>query len=112
MKLYLIYIVIVFGFLISCTEGEKALPDYLIEREKMVEVIADIELTQALIKLKFSNQDALNSQELYNQVYKEFGISEEQFNKSLVYYCKTPKGTEGVYIDAIERLTEKQVGKD
>ena len=108
MKLYLKYIIIVFVFLMSCTEEEETLPSNLIEREIMVDVISEIELTQALIKLKFTTQDTLNSQEFYNQVYKEFNITEEQFNKSLAYYCKTPKGTESLYIDAIELLSEKQ----
>ncbi|MDB4534151.1 DUF4296 domain-containing protein [Vicingaceae bacterium] len=113
MKFYLKYTIVVFVLFFSCTEeSEKALPDYLIEREKMVEIISEIELTQALIKLKFTTQDTINSQELYNQVYEGFEITEVQFNKSLEYYCKKPKGTESLYIDAIERLSERQVNVD
>ncbi len=92
----------------SCSEGDNEVPDYLIEREKMVEVISEIELTQALVKLKFTSKDTINSQELYNQVYQKFDISEEQFNKSLAYYAKKPKATEGIYIEAIERLSVEQ----
>ena len=109
MNFYLKYTIIAFCFLASCKEEAKVLPEYLIERELMFEVVSEIELTQALIKLKFTTQDTINSQELYNQVYKEFNISEDQFNKSLAYYCSTPKGFEGIYIDAIELLSEKQV---
>ncbi len=82
-----------------------------IERDKMVEVISEIELTQALIKLTFSNKDTINSQALYDQVYERFNISEEQFNNSLVFYCKSPKEAEGIYIDAIALLSAKQAQK-
>ena len=108
MKFYLTYTLILFGILISCTEQEDSLPDYLIERGKMVEVISEIELTQALIKIKGTTKDTISSQKLYNQVFEEFDISEEQFTKSLAFYCNTPIQVEGLYLDAIERLSERQ----
>ena len=108
MKLKFIVIIIVVGLITSC-ESEHAITPDLIERDKMVEVISEIELTQALIKLKF--KDTINSQELYDQIYEQFKISEEEFNNSLEFYCQTPKQAEGLYLEAIEVLTAKQVQK-
>ena len=108
MKLKFIVIIIVVGLITSCESEHTITPD-LIERDKMVEVISEIELTQALIKLKFSNKDTINSQELYDQIYEKFKISEEEFNNSLAFYCKTPKQAESLYLEAIEVLTAKQV---
>jgi hypothetical protein len=46
---------------------------------------------------------------LYDQIYEEFKISEEEFNNSIEFYCKTPKEAEGLYLEAIEVLSAKQV---
>jgi hypothetical protein len=110
MKVKFFYIVIVFGWITSCELEQETVPN-IIERDKMVEVISEIELTQALIKLKFSNKDTINSQALYHQVYEAFNISEEEFNNSLVFYCKTPKEAEGIYTEAIALLSAKQPQK-
>lgn len=103
----LIAIIILVGLITSCNPQQEKAPN-LIERDKMIEVISEIELTQALIKLKFSKKDTINSKELYHQVYEKFNISEEQFNSSLKFYCKTPKELEAIYAEAIELLSAKQ----
>ena len=109
MKFYLKYIVVVCGFLSSCKDDVETLPESIIARDKMVEVIAEVELTQALIKLKLSARDTLYQKTLYSQVYQKFEISETEFNNSLHYYCSNPKEMMDVYLEAIERLSERQV---
>ena len=49
----------------SCGNGRKDIPNELIPEEDMVKIFTEIELTQALIKLKFSNRDTINQQELF-----------------------------------------------
>ena len=104
---------IIYTFLISlpvfCScNGKEDLPKNIIPEDKMVNVITEVELTQGLIKLKFSNQDSINQQELFGQVYDEFNITKEQFNESLTYYCQQPKLMEGIYNKVINNLSEKQ----
>ena len=108
MKSKVVYIVVL-AFFVSCSEQEQR-PKEVLTEDQMVEVIAEVELTQALIKLKFSNPDTIvDRQELYNQVYNSFNITEEQFNASLTYYCQQPKVIEGIYVGVITRLSEEQV---
>lgn len=111
MKFSIKYIIIVSCFLFSCETKENALPENLIPKKEMVVIISEIELTQALIKLKFSNQDSINAHLMYDEVYNSFNISKEQFNQSLSFYCKDPRVAEDIYLEAIERLSEKQVEK-
>jgi len=94
--------------LIACGGNEKEFPEGIISQETMVEIITEIELTQALIKVKFSNQDTLNQSQLFNQIYSDFKISEEQFNTSLSFYGNDPKTLEGIYLQAIIKLSENQ----
>ena len=109
MKFYLKYIVVVCCFLISCKDEVENLPEGIIARDKMVDVIAEVELTQALIRLKLSARDTVNQKSLYTQVYQKFEISETEFNNSLDYYCSNPKEMMDVYLEAIENLSERQL---
>ncbi len=94
---------------VSCGNGKEEVPEGVIPQEKMVEVLTEIELTQALIKLKFSKQDStINQQLLFEEVYTDFSISKEQFNISLVYYCEHPKALEEMYVEVINNLSVKQ----
>ncbi len=103
------YISIIVCFLLfSCGTQQKEIPNDVITKEKMIEVMTEVELTQALIRLKASTQDTINEQQLYNEVYMEFDISEEKFNKSLEYYCKDPNQLKEMYNKVIENLTKKQ----
>ena len=103
-----IFFLVTATVIISCGNGGKDISKEIIPEEDMVKIFTEIELTQALIKLKFSNQDTINQQELFNQVYKDFNISEDQFNKSLVYYCEKPKVLEEMYVKVINNLSVKQ----
>ena len=92
-----------------CCNNKNELPGEIIPEDKMVEVIAEIEFTQALIKLKLSSQDSIIDQKkLFNEVYSTFNTSEKQFNKSLAYYAKQPKVLDGIYVKVITKLSKKQ----
>ncbi|MGB0886538.1 MAG: DUF4296 domain-containing protein [Vicingaceae bacterium] len=113
MKQGLIYIFIIISVLFSCkTETKETAPADLIEWEKMVDVITEVELTQAVVKVSFSTQDSINAKKLYADVFESFNITEKQFNSSLNFYCKDPIETEKLYADAIEKLSEKQAAKN
>jgi hypothetical protein len=102
------YLSILFGcfLLFSCFNKQEE-PFDLIQKEKMIDVISQIEITQALVKLKF-RKDTVKAQELYKQVFNSFDISKEQFNTSLLFYCKTPIQMDSIYIKAIAILESKQ----
>lgn len=94
--------------LIACGKKPDKIPEGIILKGEMIEVISEIELTQALIKLKLSEQDTINQEQLFQEVYDEFNVSKNQFNNSLVYYCKEPKVLKSMYTKVIENLTKKQ----
>lgn len=109
MNFYLKYSLIVACFLASCSGSEEALPQNILTRDEMIEVVVEIELTQALIKLKLYSKDTLDHEALYAHVYQKFQITEEQFNLNLKHYCENPKKMEELYLDAISLMSKKQV---
>ena len=105
MKLDFLLIFFSFFWILSCENKHNASKD-LIPKDKMVEAIAEIEITQALVKLKF-NRDTISSQELYKQMFDSLGISEERFNKSMKFYCKSPLEMDSIYTKTIDVLEAK-----
>lgn len=95
-------------FLVLSCGTTKEPSEGVIAEEEMIAVLTEIELTQALIKLKRSAKDTINEQLLYDEVYKEFNTSEEAFNKSIAYYSEAPKQLMKMYGKVIENLTRKQ----
>jgi len=109
MKNQLKYFIVIGSLvMLSCGSDEDYVPEGVIAKEKMIEVMVDVELTQALIKLKTSTRDTINERQIYNEVYNTYSISEEDFNNSLKYYCKKPKLLLEMYGLVIENLTKKQ----
>lgn len=103
------YILITTFIFLSCGSKKQDVPNNIIAEDKIVDVIAEIELTQALIKLKFSNTDSLiNQTKLFNEVYAKHNTSQEQFNNSLAFYAQEPKKMDTLYAKVITKLSEKQ----
>ena len=95
--------------ILSCNNNNNVIPKDIIPKEKMVAVITDIELTEALIKLKFSNKDSsINQGKLFNEVYQNHNTSEEHFNESIEYYSKQPKVLDSIYVKVIAKLSQIQ----
>ncbi len=102
--------------LISCASPEKEIPKDVIPKEKMVGLITEVELTQALIKLKSANKDTIESKSEmfegihtnFEELFKEFSTTEEQFNNSLTYYGQKPETLENIYLRVINNLSKKQ----
>ena len=103
-----IYFILIIVSLLSCSTTEE-IPKEVLEVEVMVDIVVDIELSQAVYKLKFANKDSLDYQQLVENTFGQFNTTQEIFNNSLAYYSKHPKKMEDIYNQAIIRLTERQV---
>ncbi|PCI99865.1 MAG: hypothetical protein COB15_03510 [Flavobacteriales bacterium] len=104
---YLLFLTVTLA-LFSCEEKDEHVPEEILGRDKMIEVMVDVEMAQALIRFKLSRHDTINQNIIFKEVYEEHNTSEEEFNNSLAFYCKDPKGVEGLYIDVINKLSEKE----
>lgn len=92
----------------SCSNKEE-LPKDVLPQEDLVNIIVEVEMAQALLKLKFNTTDTIiNQKEIFDDVFNKMNTTKEQFNASLNYYCQTPKELEVVYERVIVKLSEKQ----
>lgn len=85
----------------------------ILDEDKMVEIITQLEITQAYFKIKSSAEDSLffanNYQEqVFDTIFKQHNLSYETFNNSLNYYTTKPKKIEEIYSKVIVSLSEQQ----
>ena len=93
----------------SCANSDNEIPNNIIPQEKLVDVITEMEITQALVKFKFTIKDSsINQSELFKEIYIEYNISKEQISNSIKYYTNQPKTMDSIYVKVIDRLSEMQ----
>ena len=106
----LTYIFVFFITLLQACTSKSELPEGILNEEQMINVIVDLEINQAMYKLKFANKDSVDFNQLVDYSFAQQNTTKEQFNNSLAYYGKYPKQMEAFYEKAIVILSKKQAG--
>ncbi len=88
--------------LLGCTKEKNQKPAKLIPEDKMVEILYDINLLQALRNTNYSvyTQENINPEEY---IYKKYSIDSLQFAESNQYYITD--------VDNYEKLLDKVIAK-
>lgn len=91
------------------TEKEK-MPDTILPQQKMVDIIADMHLAEAIVVANPHGGDT-NTQKVidyYGFIYKKHNVSKENFKTSYDYYIHHPVLLDSVYSDVITKLSDKE----
>jgi hypothetical protein len=100
--LYLITGIIILSSCYSTHDEHKRLePDNLIDREKMVLILADVEIAESALRQKQNvDQEIGGTREVYfHTIFKTHDISRAQYDSSLLYYKQDPKTMDKIYED-------------
>jgi hypothetical protein len=92
-------------FFVSCSpkqDKEQYLPKNI-----MAEIIAEMELSQAVYKLQQINHQ-IDIVSITNDIYQRNNTSKEEFDLSLKFYAKSPKDIDEIYNEVIAILVRKQ----
>ncbi len=108
-----IILLVITGIVIfsNCTKSLKSKsnePVDLIPRDTMVNIIADLRLMDAMIVIKQrKGNSAINNLKYYlnNSIMNKYNITRPQFDSSFYYYERDLKVLDGIYADAITKLT-------
>lgn len=89
--------------LLSSCDGR---PKGVLSKSEMTDVVTEMHKLDGALSEKglLYNHDA-EKQLYYNSVFKKYGITQAEFDSSLVWYTKNPKRFELVYLDVMLRLT-------
>ena len=102
MKRILPYIFIFMLTFAACDDR----PKDVLSRGKMEDVLYDYHLMQGLIDQMPSDERMEKGQDYINAVYEKHGITEAQFDSSVVYYNRHTKELYKIYNNLKERYTE------
>ncbi|WP_369752670.1 DUF4296 domain-containing protein [Flavobacterium sp. WC2409] len=107
MKKLLSFLLIVVTFL-SCKEEVITKPEGLIEKGKMVNIMYDLALLEAI---KYQNPTSLNTNKINapDYIYKKYKIDSLQFAQSNVYYASNYLEYKGMFDQVIKRIDSRKV---
>jgi len=103
----------IIGFLLftSCytKHGEStiAAPKSLIDKDKIVLIIADVEIAEAALRQKQNTgHEIAEAKEAYfHTIFTSYEVTREQFDSSMIYYRQDLETMNGIYEEVISRLS-------
>lgn len=103
-----IRIVFILGFILILCACENR-PRGVLSQNNMANVLIDMHLIDASLSEKGLNYSHYSTKaSYYNYILKKNGVTQAEFDSSLVWYTKNPKRFENVYIQVNEKLTRFQ----
>jgi hypothetical protein len=109
-NIFLFLSIVILGFACSDSGSENAEvpPVHMIPKEKMIIILADIQITEAYVDdLRKSGVQVRDTSLIYfEKVFKKHDITPAEFEGSLLFYQQNLVGMSEMYSDVITRLNE------
>jgi hypothetical protein len=106
----LLLLTILLGF-ISCKEDAVNKPDNLIPKDKMIDVIYDLSILDA-VKYQIPTSAVIYEISPSKYIYKKFKIDSAQFAQSNIYYASNYTDYKEMYDEVIKRIESKKIVMD
>src|SRR6056297_472365 len=110
-KLLFILIIVTLFAAAGCDDPHMPEPERLIERGKMVEMLADIHLAEAAFNSR-RHQDSIvresSSADFYYSILDKYEVQDTVFEQSFVFYASQPRQFEKMYREAMNKLNEME----
>ncbi len=106
--LFIVSIVILFAAT-GCDKPPVPKPKNLVDREKMVEMLADIHLAEAAfnnLRHRDSIVEESSSADFYYSILDKHAVQDTVFEKSFVFYASQPRQFEKMYRESMNKLNE------
>ena len=104
---------IVFGllFLAGCKEKYPSIPADVIPMKKMQNILIDMHISDALAENKTMGAVVTErnlSQQYYLQIYKNYGVTKEEFLKSYLFYQNNPILLNQLYDNVLSEMSKRE----
>jgi len=96
--------------LISCHGGNSPhVPADIIQPDSLVVVLTDVHIFQASLQLGYIRGDSAQfAAKAFEEVLKKHHLTQEQYSKSLKYYCYHPALLDDVYEKVLNNLSQQK----
>jgi len=108
MKKIVCYLIVVFSIFASCQKEVVKIPKNLIEKGKMVNIMYDLSLLEAI---KIQNSSSLDSFKINSNqyIYKKYKIDSTQFAQNNIYYAADYNEYKKMYEQVKSRLDKNVI---
>ncbi len=113
-RIFPIFLLLLTVSLPSCRNGQKEIVAGFdkMPREKLIRLMADVELTEAALKLKQVkvSRDSIKliAEKCYDSLYHFYGVTPEQFRENLKYYQLDMEEFQAITDSVIINLTRRK----
>lgn len=105
MNKFILYVFLLASFLVSCKPGT---PKQYIQPDELEEILYDMHLAQGMTyQADDMSQHDYNVQLYYDAVLSKHGLTQAEFDSSMVYYFKRSDRLETIYKRVVKRLNEE-----
>lgn len=110
-KLLFILSLVVLVAAAGCDDPPMPEPKKLVDREKMVQMLADIHLAEAAFN-NLRHRDSIvgesSSADFYYSILDKYAVQDTVFEQSFVFYASQPRQFEKMYREAMNKLNEME----
>jgi len=109
MKKTFLYLLFLSALLACNNNAEISIPDSVISKEKMAEVLLDIHLAEASMNLSLNPQSIQpKGIQLNVNILKKHGIDKKMFDESFQFYSENPALLNEIYQQVLNDLSKLQ----
>lgn len=93
----------------SCAQ-EDSLPREMLSEKKMVSVMVDVQLLEAMLPEKKASDDSLAVfiRTNYEHLFAKHGIQKEQFERTFAYYEQHPEKMDAMMTKVVDELSKAE----
>ncbi len=97
-------------FIIGCKPKAPSVPSDVIAMKKMELILIDMHIADAVAETKTMGDmnEKKVSQQYYQQIYKNYGITKEEFLKSYLFYENNPVLLNKLYDDILGEMSRRE----
>lgn len=106
----LVYYLLPFIFFASCSGNDIQIPENVLPKEKMVQILTDVQITEAAMLLQ-SNKGNISKTRIpdyYQFIFKKHQITEKQFRESFTFYIGQVELMDNMYEEVINEISKRQ----
>jgi len=96
--------------LAACGKTLPKVPSDIIQQKKMIQILVEVHIADAVLEHINGTDKRVPEQTtaMYNQIYKNYGITREDFLKSYYFYETQPELMDKLYEELLTELSKKQ----
>lgn len=112
-SIFFIYLYVSLAFLVSCSNSETKIveetPSYVLNHDKMSDVLLDLHVIDAAINLSYIHQGSLivNKSKIQDTIFLEHKVKRIDFDSSVAWYGRHPDELKEIYDVVTEKLNSK-----